>query len=75
MKQLAPRITVDEKVCFGKPVIEGTRITVEVVLGHLAAGTSVDDVARDYDLRREDILACLAYAARTVAADQIRAVS
>jgi len=44
----------------GKPVIKGTRITVELVLGKLANGDTVEDILRSYPhLRREQILACL----------------
>jgi len=72
--ELAPRITVDERVRFGKPVIKGTRVPVELVLGKLAGGMSIEEVMREYELEREDILAALAYAARLVAQEQVRAV-
>jgi uncharacterized protein (DUF433 family) len=44
MIQLAPRIVVDERVRFGKPLIEGTRVPVDVVLGKLAAGLAAEEV-------------------------------
>jgi uncharacterized protein (DUF433 family) len=75
MIQLAPRIVVDEGVRFGKPVIQGTRVPVEVVLGKLAGGMTTETVAEEYGLTREDVLAALAYAARTVAGEEVRAVS
>jgi uncharacterized protein (DUF433 family) len=57
------RITVDPKVLVGKPVIKGTRISVEFVVELLGRGWSVEQVLREYDhLTREDIQACLAYA-------------
>lgn len=57
---------------MGKPVIRGTRITVESVVRKLAEGESVDDVLADHPrLTREDILAALAYAADSVSADEI----
>jgi uncharacterized protein (DUF433 family) len=75
MVQLAPRIVVDDRVRFGKPVIEGTRAPVDVVLGKLAGGMPVEAVAEEYDgLTREDVLAALAYAARTIAAEEVRAL-
>jgi len=74
MLRIAPRITVDEKVRFGKPVIEGTRVPVDLVLGKLAGGMTLEAVAEEYDLARDDILAALAYAARSVAAEEIRAI-
>jgi hypothetical protein len=52
MIQLAPRIVVDERVRFGKPVIEGTRVPVDVVLGRLAAGMTTEAVAEEYGLAR-----------------------
>lgn len=58
------RISVDPAIRFGKPCIRGTRITVGDVLGYLAAGTSEDELVRQFpQLTREDIRACLAYAA------------
>ncbi len=47
---IAPRISVDPAVCFGKPVIVGSRVPVSVVVGSIAAGDSFEDVARDYAL-------------------------
>lgn len=74
MIQLAPRIVADERVRFGKPVIEGTRVPVDVVLGKLAAGMTTDAVAEEYGLTREDVLAVLAYASHTLAGEEVRAV-
>ena len=62
--EIAPRIVVDEKVRFGKPVIKGTRITVDLVLGKLAGGMSYEEVMTEYVLEKEDILAALGYASR-----------
>jgi len=72
--EIAPRIVVDEKVHFGRPVIRGTRVPVDTIIGKLAGGMTVEEVARDYGLMREDVLAALAYAARSLAEEQIRAV-
>ena len=41
MKELSPGITVDEKVHHGKPVIKGTRVPAELVIGHLAGGMTL----------------------------------
>lgn len=58
------RISVNPEVRFGKPCVRGTRITVGDVLGYLAGGMSTEDILFDFpQLSREDILACLAYAA------------
>lgn len=57
------RIVVDPEILAGKPVIRGTRITVELVLELLAAGQSESDILANYPgLTREDVLACLSYA-------------
>ena len=70
--EIAPRIVVDEAVRFGTPVIKGTRIDVATIVGHLAAGDSVEDVMQEYHLAREDVLAALAYAASLLSGDEIR---
>lgn len=56
-------ITINPDVLVGKPVIRGTRMSVEFVVGLLAGGWSIDDVVKEYDhLTRDDVLACLGYA-------------
>lgn len=57
-------IVIDPTVRFGKPVVRGTRVTVGDVLSYLAGGMSEDDILADFpQLSRDDIRACLAYAA------------
>jgi uncharacterized protein (DUF433 family) len=64
MNQLLSRISVDPEVCFGKPCIRGTRIWVSLLLDFLAAGATIEDLLDDYPhLKREDILAAIAYGA------------
>ena len=66
-----PRITIDPNVMFGKPVLRGTRITVELVLRKLGAGMTVDEiVAHHPHLAREDVLAALALAADPLAVEE-----
>jgi uncharacterized protein (DUF433 family) len=66
------RIVCDPKVLFGKPVIAGTRISVELLLEELGAGTSVDDLLREYPhLNREQILEAVRYAAQVIRTDTI----
>lgn len=72
--EIAPGITIDEKVRFGKPVVKGTRVPVDLVLGKLAGGMTYEEVMTEYDLRREDILATLDYASKLLAEEEIRAV-
>lgn len=63
MSQL-DRIAVDPSVRFGKPCVRGTRLTVGDVLGYLAGGMTEAEVLVNFpQLTREDILACLAFAA------------
>ncbi|HHT9144065.1 MAG: DUF433 domain-containing protein [Candidatus Brocadiaceae bacterium] len=73
--EIAPRINVDEKVRFGKPVITGTRVPVDPILGKLAGGMTYEEVMVEYEITREDILATLDYAAKTLASEEIRAVN
>jgi uncharacterized protein (DUF433 family) len=74
MIRLMPRIVVDPKVRHGKPIIEGTRVPVHVIVGHVAAGEPIDNVAQKFGIAKEDVFAALAYAAQTIAAEEIRAV-
>lgn len=63
MKDLTQRIIIDPDIMVGKPVIKGTRITVELVLDLLAQGMSVSEIIADYPhLKKDDIYACLAFA-------------
>ncbi len=59
------RIELNPEVCNGRPVIRGTRITVDTVLGYLSAGDSVEDIMQAHPrLDRDDVLACIDYARR-----------
>jgi uncharacterized protein (DUF433 family) len=55
-------ITVDPGVLVGKPVIRGTRLAVEFVLGLIAQGWPEDEIMRNYRLTRDQVRACAAYA-------------
>jgi uncharacterized protein (DUF433 family) len=58
------RIVIDPEIRFGKPCVRGTRITVGDVLSYLASGMREDEILTDFpQLTREDIRACLAFAA------------
>lgn len=71
MKDVAPRIIIDEQILSGKPVIKGTRVPVDVLVGHVAAGDSVEHVAESYKLTKEDVLAALQFASKLVADQRI----
>jgi uncharacterized protein (DUF433 family) len=75
MKEIAPRIVVDEAIHSGKPVIKGTRVPVETIVGKLAGGMTREQVEEDFGITKEDVLAALAYAAKSVADERIRAVN
>ena len=64
MMNLLDRIAVDPAIRFGKPCVRGTRISVGDVLGYLAGGMSEVQILADFpQLTRDDVRACLAYAA------------
>jgi uncharacterized protein (DUF433 family) len=66
------RIIVDASVLVGKPIIKGTRISVEFVVDLLGRGWTVDQVLQEYDhLITEDIQACLAYASDVLKSERV----
>ena len=70
--ELLERITMRPEIFGGKPIIRDMRIAVEHVLANLAAGESVEDLLKNYPfLEREDIQACLLFAHRMVAGEQV----
>ncbi len=73
MTLIAPRISADPEVRFGKPVIAGTRVPVGVVVGAIAAGDSWAEVADAYGITEEDIKAALSYAANRLEEEVVRA--
>ena len=59
------RIVINPDICNGRPVIRGTRITVQTVLEFLGAGDSVEDILDEYpSLTRKDVLACFQYSSQ-----------
>jgi len=66
------RIEINPAIMMGKPVIRGTRITVELILRKLAEGASETDLLQDYPhLTTEDIRAAVAYGAASVAHEEV----
>ncbi len=66
-QQLLERITINSKVMVGKPVIKGTRLTIEYVLNLLAHGSTVAEILDEYEgLTQDDIQACLLFATRSL---------
>lgn len=74
MKEITKGITVDKAVRFGKPVIKGTRVPPELVIGQLAGGMTFEEVMQEYALSKTDILAALRYAAQVLSQEHVRAV-
>ncbi|MFZ2448746.1 MAG: DUF433 domain-containing protein [Syntrophobacteraceae bacterium] len=71
-EKLLERITINQKIFGGKPIIRGRRLAVEHVLGMLAAGDSSETILEGYPwLEPEDILACLVYARRLVGHERV----
>jgi uncharacterized protein (DUF433 family) len=69
---LQSRIVVDPKILVGKPVIRGTRISVEFIINLLAAGWSHGQVLESYpQISEDDIRACLAYAGELLRDEQV----
>jgi uncharacterized protein (DUF433 family) len=65
------RIIIDPEVRHGKPIIKGTRVPVDIILGSLASGMELKEVAAEYEVKREDILAAVEYATKVVAKEEI----
>lgn len=63
-KDLLARISIDPKICFGKPCIRGHRLWVSLILDFLASGMTIGEILQEYPgLEETDILACIAYGA------------
>jgi uncharacterized protein (DUF433 family) len=66
------RIISDYKIMLGKPVIKGTRITVELILKKLGEGATVNDILSMFDnLTKEDVFAALNYASDVIAGEEM----
>jgi uncharacterized protein (DUF433 family) len=67
-----PRIALAPDVLAGKPVIRGTRLSVEFLIGLMADGWSETDILKNYPgITRDDVLACLAYARDTLSSEKV----
>ena len=66
-QELLERITVNPKVMVDKPIIRGTRLTVEYILNLLAHGATVTEIVSEYNgLTKEDIQACILFATKSL---------
>ena len=71
VKEIADGIVVNPDVKFGKPVIKGTRVPVDLVVGKVAGGMAFEEIMEEYGLTKEQILAALRYAASLVAEEKL----
>ena len=65
------RIVIDPAVRHGKPIIKGTLVPLEIIIGSLVGRMQIEEIVKEYDLQKEDVLAALAYAARIIASEEI----
>jgi len=70
-KQTNTDITIDPKVKFGKPVIAGTRVPVDLVVGKIAGGMEMEKVEKEYNLTHKQILTAFRYAAELIASEEV----
>lgn len=75
IKEIAPQIIIDPRIRFGKPIIKGTRLTVEEVLGALAGGMDFADVEEEYGINKKKILDVLNYAVGFLKGAEIKTFS
>ena len=66
-EELLERIAINPRIMVGKPVIRGTRLTVEYILGLLAHGNTIEEILEEYPgVEKNDIYACLLFASKTL---------
>jgi len=66
-EELLERIAINPRIMVGNPVIRGTRLTVEYILGLLAHGTTIEEILEEYPgVEKNDIYACLLFASKTL---------
>lgn len=71
-EKLLKRIVIDPKIMLGKPVIKGTRLTVELIVEKIAFGATFESLNKDYPfLAEDDVKAALLYAARRLAHEEV----
>ncbi|MDI6721245.1 MAG: DUF433 domain-containing protein [Candidatus Aenigmarchaeota archaeon] len=68
------RVIIDNKIRHGKPVIKGTRITVDEILGALVGGMSYTEIKKEYGVTDDDIRAAIEYAASVFKGEEIRQI-
>ena len=75
-EELLKRVTMNPKVCFGKPTIRNMRYPVEIILDLLVAGMTTEEILEDYpDLEKKDLQACILFANETIRVKSIHKVA
>ncbi len=67
-------IVIDKDTRHGKPIIKGTRITVDEVLGMLENGMTYEDIKKEYGLKKEEVLAVIKYASSRVRGEEVHEI-
>jgi uncharacterized protein (DUF433 family) len=65
------KIIIDNNIKHGKPIIKGTRVPVDIVLGSLAGGMSFEEICEEYEVEIDDIKAAIEYATKIIANEEI----
>ena len=69
------KIVIDPEIRHGKPVIRGARVPVDIILGSIAGGMSIEEVAKEYGIKKEDVLAAIKYAAKLISKEEIKTIA
>ncbi len=64
-------IVIDNKKRHGKPLIKGTRISVEEVLGALAGGMTYEEIEKEYGLKKTDVITAIKYAVSLISSEEV----
>ncbi len=65
------RIVIDPKIMHGKPIIKGTRVPIDVILGSLVGGMTYEEIEKEYGVKKDDIIASIEYAAKFVMGEEV----
>jgi len=71
VKMFEKRVIIDPEIRHGKPVIKGTRVSLEIILGSLAGGMEIREIAEEYGIEKEDVQAAIEYAVKIVTKEEI----
>ena len=68
------RIIIDPEIRHGKPIIKGTRVPVDIILGSLVGGMEIEEIAKEYRIEKEDVFAAIEYAAKIIAKEEVKVI-